>query len=110
MILEKINIRIHSVCRRRSHTSASHAGWSLCRTCIVDRMVFHILRKVLTFVKTLFELGVSDITSDDDSTVKTQTCSDRIFRKYLADFTHRLVKVYLYSITLSCFAQLLRNK
>ena len=78
MILELINIGIHTVGCGGTHRATRHSlrglGWSG----IEHRVVLEILRQFLAGIETRLELGMSDVACHDDGTVETETCGYRV--------------------------------
>ena len=110
MTLEEVYVRVHTSGRCRAHRTASHSLRSFGRTGIVDRMVFDILRQILTAVQTFFQLGMSDVTTHDDSAVQRQAGGNRILSQLFQDIFHRLVQINLHHITLTGFTEFGRNQ
>ena len=73
-------------------------------------MVLEILWHALSCVKTSLDLGMGDITGDDDCAVEGDACGDRILGELLADLGYRLVKVYTHGIALACLTERLWDK
>ena len=73
-------------------------------------MVFDVLRQIFTAIQTFFQLGMSDVTTYDDSTVQRQTGRNRILGQLLQDIFHRLVQIDLHYITLTGFTEFGRNQ
>ena len=63
MTLEQVNIWVHTSGSSRSHRTTCHTFRCFCRTGIVNRMIFDILRQIFSTIQTLFQFGVSDITT-----------------------------------------------
>src|SRR5574344_586160 len=110
MALELIHIRIHTVGCCRAHTSTRHALRCLCRSGIKNRMVLEVFRQILTCVETGFQLGMCNITCDNDGAIQAQARCYRIFRKNLANLCCREIQVNLNSIALTCLTELLRDE
>ena len=108
--LEQIYIRIHTAGSSRAHRTASHSLRSLGRTSVINRMILDILRQVFTTVQTFFQLSVSDITANNDSSVQRQTGCYRIFIQFSQNFRHRTVQINLHSITFTSLTQFFRNQ
>src|SRR5574344_2022183 len=106
MILEFINIRVHTIGRCRAHTAAWQSLWSLGRTCIQHWIILEILWQLLSLVQTGFEAGMSYIAGHNDGTIQADAGSYRIFGKFLADLCTRMVQIYLHGISLTGIAQL----
>ena len=79
MILELINIRIHSVSRGGAHTAARITIRGLGRTGIEDGMILEIGGHILTGIQTGLKLGMGDVAGHDDGTVKVDPSAHRIF-------------------------------
>ena len=73
-------------------------------------MILEILRHLLTSVKTLLDLCMSDVTTYDDCTIEAETCRYRILCELLKEFRHRLVKVDLHCLAFACLTEFLRDK
>ena len=91
VILEEIDIRVHAAGCCRAHRAAGHACRGLGRTCVVDRMLFQVLRHLFATVETFLDLRMGDVAADDDGSVQAQARADGVFRQDLADIGHRLV-------------------
>ena len=51
------------------------------RTCVVNRVIFNVLRQPFTVIQPLFQLGVGDIAAHDNRAVQRQACRNRILRQ-----------------------------
>ena len=58
-------------------------------------MILEILRQTLTRIQTRLELGMGDITGDDDSSIEADTGTHRILGKFSTDGINALVQIYL---------------
>ncbi len=111
MVLELVNIRVHTVSRCRSHRTARIALRSLCRSGIEDRMILEILRHFLAGIQTSLQFGMSDVASHDDSTFQINAGAYRIFGEFLAHSINTFVEVNLNALcSLARLAQFLRDK
>ena len=73
-------------------------------------MILKILRHLLSPVKTLLDLCVSDVATYDDGTVKAQSGRYRVFCKFSENILHRLIKIDLYSLAFACLTEFLRDQ
>ena len=71
-------------------------------------MILQILRHRFPGIKAFFYLGMSDVTTHDDSTVERKTCGYWILVKLLKNLLHRTVEIYLYNLSFPCIAKFLR--
>lgn len=110
MTLEEVYVGIHSTSCRGTHRSASHAFRRFCRTCIVDGVIFDILRQVFAPVEPFFEFGVRDVPTDDNRSVERQTCGNGIFIQLFENFAHRLVEVYFNGVAFTGLAEFFGNE
>ena len=110
MILELIHIWVHSACGGRSHRAARHSCRGLCWSGVIDRMVLHVLRHLLSGIKTCLDLGVCDVAAHDYGSVEAEPGTYRILRQLLADLAHRTVEIHLHDISLTCIAEFLRDE
>ena len=110
VVLELVNIRIHTSGSGRSHRTTSHACRRLGRTGVVDRMVLQILRHRFACIQTCFNLRVGYITTDNNRAIQAQTGTNRIFCQDLAYVCHRLVEVDAYGVAFTCVAQFSRDE
>lgn len=108
--LEEVYVGIHSTSCRGTHRSASHAFRRFCRTCIVDGVIFDILRQVFAPVEPFFEFGVRDVPTDDNRSVERQTCGNGIFIQLFENFAHRLVEVYFNGVAFTGLAEFFGNE
>ena len=111
MILELVNVWVHSVGCGRTHRATWITLWSLGRTSIEDRVVLEVLWHLLASIQASLELGMSDVTSHDDGTLQVDTGADRILAQLGTYGVDTLVEVDFDTLgTLSWVAELLRNQ
>ena len=85
MILELVNVWVHTIGCGRTHRATWITLWSLGRTSIEDRVVLEVLWHFLASVQTSLELSMSNVASHDDSTLQVDTCTYRIFAQLSAN-------------------------
>ena len=73
IILEQVHVRVHTTGSCRAERTGSHSGRSLGRTCIINRMIFDVLRQTFTLVDTLFQFGMSNVTTYNDRSAQRKT-------------------------------------
>ena len=93
MILEQVDIGVHTAGGRRAEATRSHALRRLGRTCIIDRMILEILGHRFAFVEHLLDAGMGDVARDDQRAFQVQARLDRVFRQNLAHLVHSLVQI-----------------
>lgn len=75
----------------------SHSLGSLGRTSIVHNMVLHVLRHGLATINTLLNLGVGNITTDNDRTSQREASLHGVLGDNGKDVLHGLVEINLHS-------------
>ena len=108
--LERIYIRVHALSGCWAHRTTRHTFRSLCRTCIIYRVVLEVFRQACARCEAFVQFGVSNVACYDNGTVEAYTGRNRIFGQFLANISNRLVEVDLDSIPFTCLTQGFRNQ
>ena len=111
MILELIHIGIHTVGSGRSHRTARIAFRCLGRTGIEHGIVFEILWHFFTGIQTSLQLGMSDVTGNDNRSFQVDTGRDRILGQFCTNSVNTFVEVDFYAFrTFTRIAKLFGNQ
>ena len=73
-------------------------------------MILQILRHIFAGIQACFNLRMRNIASYNNRAVERKTGTNRVFGENLANIRHRLIKVNLYGIALTCCTQFFRDK
>jgi len=92
---EGIDVGIHASGGSGAERTGRHALGSFGGTGIIDDVVSEVLGHRLASIKSLLNLGVGNVTTNDDGAGKGETGADRELRKLRSNFIHRLVQVNL---------------
>ena len=108
--LEQVDIRIHTPRRRRPKRARCHSFGRLGRSGIINRVIFEILRHLLSCIETFFYFGMGNIPTHYNGSVERQSRGNRIFGQFGKDFVHRAIQIDLYGIPFSGLTQLFGDK
>ena len=95
-IHEGVQVGIHAASSSGTERARSHTLGGLGGTGVVNDVVLHVLGHGLTAVQTLLDLGVSDITADNDGTGEAETRLHRVLADGGQDLLHGLVQIDLH--------------
>ena len=93
---EGVQVGIHAAGSGGTEGAGSHALGGLGGTGIVDDVVLHVLGHGLTAVQALLDLGVRDVTADNDGTGEAEAGLHGVLADGGQDLLHGLVQVDLH--------------
>ena len=108
--LELIDVWVHTTGSRRAERTGGEAFRFLGGACVIDGVIFEILRHRLSGVEAFLDLGVSDITAHDDGAIEREASRYGVLIEESEDLGHGAIEVDLNDFTLAGIAELLGDK
>ena len=98
VLLEEVHVAVHTAGRSGSETAGRHSVRGLGGTCIVDRMLLHVLGQTFAALDALFQFCMGDVAAHDDRTVEQEEGRYRILGQIGQNFLHRTVQVDAHTV------------
>mmetsp|Transcript_32588 Transcript_32588/g.58512 ORF Transcript_32588/g.58512 Transcript_32588/m.58512 type:complete len:285 (-) Transcript_32588:801-1655(-) len=97
--LEFAHILVHPSRRRWTEGSGRHPRWSLCRACVVHRVLLDVLWQSPAIIDHLLHLGMGNVPRHNDGTRQRKPSCHGVLAQQLQVVRHWVVQVHLDDLT-----------